>query len=384
MALYRRDSERPDPIGYDKSKAANLMKQYELDALIVSSPENVFYASGLAVRHHATNPILFALRNQYPSVAIIYADGDESLVVWDIYDRNLTWIKDTRGCLTPKDTLRALKRFLKKRKVTDGTIGIESTLPFYITNFLKGTFPQASLKIGDDLLLDLQLVKSEEEIRRITESTRMAEVAISNMIAATKPGISDLELIQLGKKSILDEGAEGWDHFTFSIGESDPEAPGTGIKVKQNDLVRYDIGAFYQGYVSDVNRYCYVGENIPPKVKDPVDAIIQVQNACEKAIKPGVDPKEILALSEKTWREAGRQDSFIIMAHSVGLRTEEFHFFDPMHGGQARKFEKGNVLDLEAWTLIQNFGTVGNEDTYVVTETGCKRISTLEMKIFQK
>ncbi|NVM30293.1 MAG: aminopeptidase P family protein [Candidatus Helarchaeota archaeon] len=384
MVLYRRDSERPDPIGYDKSKAARLMKQYELDALIVSSPENVFYASGLPVRHHATNPILFALRNQYPSVAIIHADGEESLVVWDIYDRNLTWIRDTRGCLTPKDALRALKRFLKKRKVTDGTIGIESTLPFYITNFLKGTFPQASLKIGDDLLLDLQLVKSEEEIRRITESTRMAEVAISNMIAATKPGISDLELIQLGKKSILDEGAEGWDHFTFSIGESDPEAPGTGIKVKQNDLVRYDIGAFYQGYVSDVNRYCYVGENIPPKVKDPVDAIIQVQNACEKAIKPGVDPKEILALSEKTWREAGRQDSFIIMAHSVGLRTEEFHFFDPMHGGQARKFEKGNVLDLEAWTLIQNFGTVGNEDTYVVTETGCKRISTLEMKIFQK
>jgi Xaa-Pro aminopeptidase len=385
MVLYRHDAERPTPIGYDRDKAAKFMKKHELDALIVSSPENVFYASGIPVRHHAVNPILFALRNQYPSVAIIYADGSESLIVWDLYDRNLTWIEDSKGCLTPKDTLRALKRFLRKQKITEGTLGVESTLPFYITNFLQETYPQNSLKIADDLLLDMQLVKSEEEIRRITESTRIAEVAITKMIEATRPGITDLELIQIGKKAMLDEGAEGWDHFTFSIGESDPEAPGTGIKVQQNDLVRYDIGAFFGGYVSDVNRYCYLGDSIPAVVQEPVDAIILVQNALEKAIKPGADPKEMLALAERTWREdAGREDSFIIIAHSIGLRTEEFHFFDPMHGSLDRPFEEGNMLDLEAWTLIKDYGTVGNEDTYVVTSSGCKRISKLEMQIFQK
>ncbi|NVM55918.1 MAG: aminopeptidase P family protein [Candidatus Helarchaeota archaeon] len=383
MVLFRRDSERPKPIGYDQDKAANLMKQYKLDVLIVSSPENVFYASGLPVRHHAMNPILYALRNQYPSIGLIYSDGEESLIVWDIYDRQLTWIRDTKGCLTPKSALRSIKKFVKKRKITEGNIGVESSLPFYITSFLKETFPQATLVPADNLLLDMQLTKSEEEIRRITESTRIAEQAILKMIEATNPGISDIELIQLAKKTIIDEGAEGWDHFTMSIGESDPEAPGTGIKVQSNDLVRYDIGAFYKGYVSDVNRYCYLGEP-PPEVKEPIEAIIQVQNACQKAIKPSADPKEIMALAEKTWRETGRQDVFIIIAHSLGLRTEEFHFFDPMHGSLERKFQKGNVLDLEAWTLIKNYGTVGNEDTYVVTETGCKRISTLDMKLFQK
>ena len=384
MMLYRRDSERPKPIGYNREKAAKLMSQYELDALIVSSPENVFYASGLPVRHHAVNPILYALRNQYPSVAIIYADGDASLIVWDIYDRNLTWITDTKGCLTLKDALRNIKRFIKKRKITEGSIGIERTLPYYITDFLHQTFPQVTIKPADDLLLDMQLVKSEEEIWRITESTRIAEVAISKMIEATKPDITDLELIQTGKKAMLDEGAEGWDHFTFSIGQSDPEAPGTGIKVQPNDLVRYDIGAFYQGYVSDVNRYYYVGGDPPAKLVDTINTIIKVQNALEKAIKPGADPKEMLSFAEKTWRDLGRTDSFIIIAHSLGLRCEEYHFWDPMHGGLTRKFEAGNVLDLEAWTLLQGYGTVGNEDSYVVTKTGCKRISSLEMKLFKK
>ncbi len=382
MVLYRRDTERPKPIGYNHDKAAKLMQQYELDVLIVSSPENVFYASGLPVRHQAINPILYALRNQYPSIVLIYADGEQSLIVWDIYDRNLTWITDTKGCLTPKDALRNIKRFVKKRKITDGNVGIERHLPYYITDHLTRTFPQATLKPADDLLLDMQLVKSEEEIRRITESTRIAEVAISKMIEASQPGITDLELIQIGKKAMIDEGAEGWDHFTFSIGESDPEAPGTGIKVHSKDLIRYDIGAFYQGYVSDVNRYSYIGGTPPAEVESPIKAIIQVQNALEKAIEPGADPKEMLALAEKTWRDAGRTDSFIMMAHSLGLRTEEYHFFDPMKGSLPRKFEIGNVFDLEAWTLIKGFGTVGNEDTYVVTKTGCTRISTLEMKIF--
>ncbi len=314
-------------------------------------------------------------------MVIIYPDGQESLILWDLYDRTLTWIEDCKGCLTPNDALRSLKRFLKKGNITAGKIGVESATPFYVIQFLKETFPQTNLINADELLLDMQLIKSEEEIRRIIESTRIAEQAILQLINATKPGISDIELIRLAKKTIIEEGAEGWDHFTLSIGNSDPEAPGTGVKVQKDQLMRYDIGAFYGGYVSDVCRYCYLGTP-PAEVRDPIDAIIQVQNACQKAIKPGLEPKEILAIAEKTWQEAGRHDRFIIMAHSLGLRTEEYHFFDPMHGSLPRKFQAGNVLDLEAWTLIKDYGTVGNEDTYLITETGCKRISTLKMKIF--
>ncbi|MFX0139055.1 MAG: M24 family metallopeptidase, partial [Candidatus Hodarchaeota archaeon] len=243
-------------------------------------------------------------------------------------------------------------------------------------------FPKAKIITADDLLLDIKLVKSKEEIRRITESTRIAEKALLNMIEAIKPGISDIELIKIAKRTVIDEGAEGWDHFTMSIGESDPEAPGIGLKVQQNQVLRLDVGAMYQGYVSDVNRMAYLGE-IPSDLKNAIDAIIQVQNACQKAIKPGADPKEILSLAEKTWRAAGRKDQFIIIAHSLGLKTEEFHFFDPMRGGLKRKFEEGNVLNMEAWTLLKGYGTIGNEDQYVVTKSGCERISTLEMKIFK-
>lgn len=384
MQLFKRDETgRPNPIGYDKDRAAKLMKEHDLDVLILNSPENVFYASGLPVRHQEINPILFALDNQYPTIVLIYPDGEQSLVLWDIYDRKLTWIRDVKGSLNPKSALRSLKSFLRKIRIDSGKIGVESAMPFYQYQFLSKIYPQASFTIADDLILSLRLVKSDEEIRRITESTRISEIAISKMVEATKVGISDLELIRLAKRAVIDEGAEGWDHFTMSIGESDPEAPGTGITVQKNQITRYDVGAIYKGYISDVNRHAYVG-SIPSDLESAIDAIVQVQNACQKAIKPKVAPKDIMTLAEKTWRDVGRKDTFIIMAHSLGLRCEEFHFFDPMTGPSKRLFQKGNVFDLEAWTLMKGYGTIGNEDTYVVTDSGCKRISTLQMKVFQK
>ena len=384
MELYKRDTERPDPIGYDKNRASKLMDKYDLDVLILNMPENVFYASGLPVLHQAKNPILFALRNQYPFIAIIFRDGSESAVVWEVFDKRLTWIEDVKGCLDPNEAVKALRRLLKKKGFKSGNIGVDSFMPFYQYEYLNKKFSEANFSIADDLIMDMRLIKTDEEIKRITESTIIAEKAILKMIEATEVGITDNELLKIGKIAMIEEGAEGWDHLTMSIGDSDPEAPGTGIKVQNNQVTRYDLGAMYKGYVSDVNRHAFVGK-IPEELDNVVNILIDVQNACQKAIKPGADPQEILKVAENTWKEAGRTDSFIILAHSLGLRTEEFHFFDPMKGGASGiNFENGNVFDLEAWTMLQGMGTVGNEDTYVVRNNKCERISTLEMKIYQK
>ncbi|MEX2724639.1 MAG: hypothetical protein Q6367_012175, partial [Candidatus Freyarchaeota archaeon] len=65
-----------------------------------------------------------------------------------------------------------------------------------------------------------------------------------------------------------------------------------------------------------------------------------------------------------------------------GLQTEEFHWLDVLKGASDRKFVKNAVLDIEAWNLHSKVGLIGNEDTYLVTDSGCKRISKLDMKVF--
>ncbi|MEM3594537.1 MAG: Xaa-Pro peptidase family protein [Candidatus Jordarchaeaceae archaeon] len=372
---------RPKPIGFDKERASRLLEERGVDVLIASSPENVFYTCGLAVRAVENNPILYALSNQYPTIVAVYRDGSESMVTWALYNATLSWVEEVQGILNPEQAMDAIASFIKKRGYEKGVIGIESLMPYYQYDKLRKIFPDAKFRVSDDLFLDMRLSKSEEEISRIRESTRIAEKTIQVLIENIAEGISDFDFLKIAKTTVIEEGAAGVDHVTLAIGNSDPEAPGTGVKMKRGDITRFDIGAIYKGYNSDVSRHAMLGE-VPSDIQEPFDAIVEVQKACVKAIKPGADPKEVNKLALETWQAQGRKDPVFITIHSVGLQTEEFHWLDVLKGASDRKFVKNAVLDIEAWNLHSKVGLIGNEDTYLVTDSGCKRISRLDMKIF--
>jgi Xaa-Pro aminopeptidase len=55
-----------------------------------------------------------------------------------------------------------------------------------------------------------------------------------------------------------------------------------------------------------------------------------------------------------------------------------------MAGPSSKRFEENMVISIEALTFFHPQGLVGIEDSYLITKSGCKRISTLEGKIFRK
>ena len=372
---------RPTPIGYDKKKASRLMEERNIDVLVVTTPRNVFYTSGLPVGHAENNPILFALSNQNPTIVIIYRNGEESLITWNMYDKSLSWIEEAQGIASQAEASSAVVSFIKKAGTEKGIIGIESLTPYYVYEKLRQSFPDVTLKVADDTLLEMSLIKSEEEIRRIRESTKIAEKAIEAMIDAVAEGVSDMDFIKIAKSTVIEEGAAGFDHVTLSIGLSDPEAPGTGVKMKKGDVSRFDIGAVYQGYCSDVSRHAILG-NIPPDVQEAFEATLYLQQAYVDAIKSGVSVAEVHKVAQEAYESTGREATVFTTLHSLGLQCEEFHFVDPLRGPANRDFEANMVLDIEVWTVHPECGLLGNEDTYIVTESGCKRISKLERKIF--
>lgn len=334
---------------YDKNRTAELMEKYGIDVLIVSTPENVFYTSGMPVRHVAKNPILFALANQNPTIVVIDKNGEENLILWDLYQTR-SWVKKVKGASGVKAVLKSLVKIIKAVVEGSGKIGVESRMPVYQYNELKKEFPEAQIEIDatDQLLLELRLVKSDEEIRRITESTHIAEKTIQTLVNNTKVGIKDLDLIQLAKKAMIEAGADGTDHVTMSINDSDPEAPGFGIVLKRGDITRYDIGAIYEGYNSDVSRHAFIGK-APNEIRELIEAIVTVQNFCEKTIKPGLSPKELYNKAQNKWKEIGRKDPLFLTCHSIGIGTEEFNFFNPLAQTTAINFKKNMTMDIEAW-----------------------------------
>lgn len=373
-----------EPIGYNKDKARKILHKYKIDVLIASTPVNVYYTTGLPTLHVAPNPILYVLSNQFPSISLINENGELSLVTWITYNsiNKFSWVSDVSGIASPKAAMVEICDRIEKWGLSEKTIAYESLMPTYQYEYLQEKFPNASFIRGDQAFLDMRLTKSEEEIKRIKQSTKISEKAIQAMVDEVHTGITDNKLLKIARRTIIDEGAEGWDHLTLGIGGSDPEAPGIGTVMKQGDIARFDIGSIWKGYVSDVSRHVVLGE-IPEGAKEVLDHMIQVQEYCVEHIKPNVNIKELYDDGRKFYKSLKKRGFCYITGHSIGLECEETHLFSIMKTLDM-PFEENMVLDIEVWQNYKNQGLVGIEDCYRITKSGCERLSSLQKDFFIK
>jgi len=373
-----------EPIGYSKKKASESLEKNNIDILIASTPVNVFYTTGVPTLHVAHNPILYVLYNQYPTLSLVRRDGEESLIIWMVYSsvEKFSWVKDVNGIASPKAAMKEVSDKIEEWNLSNKTIGLESLMPRYQSEFLQKKFPNATFVNGDQAFLDMRLIKTEEEVKRIKKSTEISEKAIMNMIDSIRVGITDNELLKIARRTIIDEGAEGWDHLTLGIGSSDPEAPGVGTIMNRGDISRFDIGTIWKGYVSDVSREAVIGE-IPEGGKEVMDRMIQVQEYCVDNIRPGVNTKELYKNAINFFKTLQKRGRCYITGHSIGLECEEFHLLDIMKTPDI-PFEENMVLDIEVWQTFKKFGLVGIEDCYRITKTKCERLSSLDKNIYVK
>jgi len=373
-----------EKIGFNKERTCNVLEKHDIDVLIASTPVNVFYLTGLPTLHVSPNPILYVLYNQYPSLSLVRRDGEQSLITWITFRsvNKFSWVSDIHGIGSPKGAMVSVSDKIKEWGLSDSKIGYESLMPSYQSEYLRTNFPNAIFVNADQAFLDMRLIKSEEEVKRIKKSTQISEKAIMNMIEASYEGITDIELLQIARRTIVDEGAEGWDHLTMNLGPSDPEAPGVGTTLKAGDLNRFDIGTIWKGYVSDVSRELVIGQ-IPNGAEEVMNRVIKVQEFCEQNISPGLNMKELYNDANKFNKSLIKKGRAYITGHSIGLECEETHLFSPIKKLD-RPFEENMVLDIEVWQNFKTQGLVGIEDCYRITSNGCERLSSLDKTIFVK
>jgi Xaa-Pro aminopeptidase len=373
-----------DPIGFRKERAQSTLQKYGIDVLVAATPVNVFYTSGIPLLHVAPNPILYVLYNQFPTLSIVRSDGEEALVAWITYQsaKVQSWIKDVNGIASPVAAMKNIGDKIEQWGLGNKTIGLESLMPRYQAEYLQKRFPGAKFIDGDPAFLEMRLVKTKEEISRIEKSTAITDKAIQAIIDALAEGMTDNDLLQIARRTIVDQGAEGWDHLTLGIGSSDPEAPGMGTKVNRSDICRFDVGTVWRGYVSDISRNAVIGD-APAGADEVMDAMIRVQEFCVENIKPGENTKAVATKVKEYSKANVKKGSAYVTVHSIGLECEEAHLLSPMRTMDI-PFQEGMVLDIEVWQPFKGAGLLGVEDCFHVTKDGCRRLSGLDKHIFKK
>ncbi len=358
------------------SKMRSILRDRELDAILVMDMPSVFYFTG-------------ACPSRPPGLIISADEGDTPLLMTRAMEAA------EMGALTDADTVGAEEgaadEFIAEQLAGLGDssgvrVGFEERhLNAEAFLALQSALTDCELVPASQLLSEVRLIKEPEEIEHMRDATEVTNEAMTRAVEAIKAGqpecLAASAAEQVMRKNAMSPGYE------ILIGSGVRSGhlrryPGD-IVPADDDMVRLDLGAgkFFAasfGYYSDVTR------TLTPKAprgRDlaQLEANLAVQRTTLAALRPGVTIAEASrqGLAEV---EGSEFAEFTRMAgHGIGLFVHEWPSFNEntevtLQPGMAFAIEPMIILPGEQATCI--------EDTVVITETGHERLSTLPQDIW--
>ena len=374
------------------------MVERKIDALVVCSNENIYYASGFYLEGYR-GAMAWSLMPQF--LVLPREDlGAPTLIVNNcVFElaKRMSWVEDVRTYVTGsflerskeiKDyastPIDAVTMLLKELNIANGNIGIEEDrISADIFLKIRNRLKLANLVEASDILKNMRLIKSEEEINRIKKAVEISEKGFLAARRAIESGASELEIMKAFMETAIKEGAYGFVQINMGSGSrsSDPISFPSDYKPRKGDFIRMDFGVKYKWYCSDIARCAAVGE-VPAKFKKMYYALLNAQRKAIKMIKPGIKMSEIFKVGIKTAKVSGHFGEYARtnIGHHIGLELEEDPFIRP---DVEMTLEPNMVLCVELPYYITGLVGMNIEDVVLVTEDGCEELSNIDRELWE-
>lgn len=237
-------------------------------------------------------------------------------------------------------------------------------------------------------------IKSPREIELMTEAGRILEIVHDELEKALRPGMSTLEIDQLGEEVIRSYGCEpsflNYNGYPASICVSVNDEVVHGIPsahriLQEGDIVGLDAGLIYKGYHSDAARTHGIGE-ISQQAKD----LIRVtRESFFEGIKYAKEGNHLFDISNAIGKYAEEKGYGVVKdlcGHGIGANLHESPEI-PNYIMKRRgvKLRRGMTLAIEPminigtwkvdfldddWTVVTQDGSLSAhyENTVLITE----------------
>jgi Xaa-Pro aminopeptidase len=333
-----------------RERAAQLLDEPKLDALLVTNLHNVRYLTGFT----GSNGAVLLFKNK---PAVLFTDP--RYAVQSQQQVNCR-VRIAKGPLT-KSILQEITRSRVRR------VGFEQD---DMTVAQRESFKR-ELEPVTGLIERLRAVKDTGEIEKIRASVLSNSMALEAALKRFKIGMKESELAaEIDYQSRkLGAAAPAFDTIV-AAGERAalPHAQPGAAKILPGILL-IDMGAFLDGYASDMTRMFHVGPPTP-KYKRAYRAVLEAQLAAIDAVKPGVTTNSVDRAARGTLKGHGLEREFIhSTGHGLGLEIHEL----PRIGRKDKtKLEAGMAITIEPGVYMEGWGGIRIEDTVLVTPGGCE------------
>ena len=352
----RAERQGCDPGAARRDAVAEGLKERNLEGLLVSGGANLRYLSGFT----GDNASLLVL----PQRAILFTDPRyEIQAAGEVGCR----VKICKGPLLAGVAAELGRLGLKRIGYEPGRTTCEALAS------LKSLVPmRASLEPAGGSIEKLRMVKSAEEIESIRRSVRTNSRAFEQAVARVRPGMTERDLAAELEYRMRRLGAEKPAFETIVAGGARsalPHAQPTDARLKAGDLVVVDMGAFQEGYASDMTRMLFLGAP-GRKVTRMYRAVLEAQLAAIGTVRAGVASDRVDAAARAVLKGYGLERAFVhSTGHGLGLEIHEA----PRIGRRDKtRLQAGMAITIEPGAYLEGFGGIRIEDTVVVTATGCE------------
>ncbi len=331
------------------------LSRRELDALLISQPENRRYISGFT-----------------GSAGFLVITQDKAILATDF--RYIQQAKEQSLNYEIIRTFGDIKQWLPEiiLSLNIGNLGFESR---YITyaSFLQlreaivETGKNIKLLPTDTIVEALRAVKDTGEAELIFKAVNLADKALDFILSLIHPGMTEKQAAWQIERFLRENNSES---VPFEIivaagpHSAMPHAEPSDRGFLPDEPILFDIGAKVGGYCSDISRTTCLCSESNAKYSQIYNIVLEAQLAAIRNIYSGMNVKEADNIARAIIKQHGYGDYFgHSLGHGIGLATHE----NPILGPLSNDILTDNMIfTIEPGIYLNDWGGVRIEDTVML------------------
>ncbi|WP_339250991.1 Xaa-Pro peptidase family protein [Sporosarcina sp. FSL W8-0480] len=349
-----------------------------LDAALITTPDNVFYVSGFKSEPHERLLGVMVFKDAEPFVIC---------PLMEVPDLKASgWTFEAVGHQDTEDAWEVLASAARKRAVSFEKIAIEkSHLTVERMERMEELFEGAMFSRLDEKLNSLRNIKSEDELVKLRKAAELADYAIEVGCKEIAEGKTELEILMAIEFEMKRKGAEKMSFDTMVLSgpkTASPHGKPGSRKIQKGDFILFDLGVVYEGYCSDITRTVAFGEP-SEKQREIYETVRKAEQAAIDLVRPGVKARDLDKAARDVITEAGYGEYFTHrLGHGLGISVHEF---PSITGTNDLELQEGMVFTIEPGIYNPEITGVRIEDDVVVTADGVEVLTKFpkELKIIE-
>lgn len=353
-------------------KARRLMTENKIEAIVLDAGTTALkYFTGV---------------NWWPSertmVAIIPAKGDVKYVSPAFEEERLRQLitigKDVRTWEEHESPYKQIANTFKDLGISNGNIGIEERLRFFIFDGVRKEASQLNYISADPVTMNCRLIKSPAEIALMQKANDITIAAYKVGVSMLHEGMTPADFSAITAEAHSKLGVTGEIGANFGKASAYPHGSIEPQHLKKGDIVLMDGGCQLHGYSSDISRTIVFGAEPTKRQLDVWNTQKQSQAAGFAAAKIGDPCENVDIAARKVLTDAGFGPGYKIpgcphrTGHGIGM---DGHEWGNMVLGNKLPLQAGMCFSVEPTIAIYGEFGVRIEDCAHMTPEGPKWFS---------